>query len=238
MRTVLVTGASRGIGAAVARRLGASGWNVVVNYLGDREAALKVVGAIHEAGGSARAVQGDVGQESGVLSLFEGLESLEGLVNNAGITGGFTRVEELTEEVARRVLEVNLLGTMLCCREAVRRMKAGSSIVNISSVAARTGSPFEYAHYAATKAAVEAFTLGLAREVAERGIRVNCVAPGLVDTEIHARAGAPDRVERLASSIPLGRAARPEEIAEGVAWLMSEQASYATGTVLGLTGGR
>jgi NAD(P)-dependent dehydrogenase (short-subunit alcohol dehydrogenase family) len=238
MKTVIVTGASRGIGAAVARRLGSEGWHVVVNYLVDRESALEVVGSIEAAGGSARAVPGDVGQESGVLALFKGLDSLDGLVNNAGITGGFTRVEDLTEEVARRVMEVNLLGTMLCCREAVRRMPAGGSIVNLSSVAARTGSPFEYAHYAATKAAVEAFTLGLAREVGQRGIRVNCVAPGLVDTEIHARGGASDRVERLAGSIPLGRAARPEEIAEGVAWLMSEQASYATGTVLGLTGGR
>lgn len=235
MKTVLITGGSRGIGAATARLLCARGWDVVINYLQDEQSAQRLV---RELGGKARAVQGDVGCEQDILRMFSGLEGLAGLVNNAGITGGFNRVEDLDAAIARRVLDVNLLGTMLCCREAVRRMGEGASIVNVSSIAARTGSPDEYAHYAATKAAVETFTVGLAREVAARGIRVNCVSPGLVDTEIHAAGGAPDRVARLAPSLPLGRAARPEEIAHGIAWLMSDEASYATGTILTLSGGR
>ncbi len=235
MKTVLITGGSRGIGAATARLLCARGWDVVINYYQDEQSAQRLV---RELGGKARAVQGDVGCEQDILRMFSGLEGLAGLVNNAGITGGFNRVEDLDAAIARRVLDVNLLGTMLCCREAVRRMGEGASIVNVSSIAARTGSPDEYAHYAATKAAVETFTVGLAREVAARGIRANCVSPGLVDTEIHAAGGAPDRVARLAPSLPLGRAARPEEIAHGIAWLMSEEASYATGTILTLSGGR
>lgn len=218
-------------------RLAEHGWDVLVNYQRDAEAAGRVVEAVRALGRQARAVQADVGVEGDILRMFADIPHLEALVNNAGITGGFSLVQDLETEVARRVLDVNVLGTMLCCREALRRMGPGGAIVNLSSIAARTGSPREYCHYAATKGAVETFTVGLAREVAERGIRVNCVAPGLVDTEIHAAGGRPHRVAEIGPRLPLGRAARAEEIARGVAWLLSPEASYATGTILSLTGG-
>lgn len=236
-RLALVTGGSRGIGAAISLLLAEQGWEVLVNYRSDVAAARAVVSSIEQRGGQARAIQADVGAETEILRMFEQIPRLHGLVNNAGITGGFSPVQDLSAEVARRVLEVNVLGTMLCCREALRRMTAGAAIVNVSSIAARTGSPREYCHYAASKGAVESFTVGLAREVADRGIRVNCVAPGLVDTEIHAAGGRPGRVAEIGPRLPLGRAARAEEIARGVAWLLSPEASYATGTLLALNGG-
>jgi NAD(P)-dependent dehydrogenase (short-subunit alcohol dehydrogenase family) len=199
------------------------------------------------AGGRAIEIQADVSHEADVVHMFEAAEGelgrIKGLVNNAGVTGGFARVEEVSAEAVQRVFAVNVTGAILCAREAVRRMStgrggSGGAIVNISSRAAQTGSPGEWVHYAASKGAIDSFTIGLAREVATEGIRVNAVAPGLVDTEIHARNGDPARLQRLMGTIPMGRAGQPEEIAESIVWLLSPAASYVTGAVLHVTGGR
>lgn len=244
---VIVTGASRGIGAAVARMVGANGLPVVVNYAKNKSAAYAVVGEIVAAGGVAVAIQGDVGKEADILRLFEAAEeefgAVAGLVNNAGVTGGFARVEAVTADAIAQVLAVNVAGMMLCSREAVRRMSTkhggkGGSIVNISSLVARTGGAGEWVHYAASKGAVNSFTIGLAREVADEGIRVNAVAPGLIETDLHADNGAPDRLERMAPLVPMKRVGTAEEVAEGVLWLLSEGASYVTGSVLEIGGGR
>ncbi|MGA8407455.1 MAG: SDR family oxidoreductase [Candidatus Acidiferrales bacterium] len=246
-RAVIVTGGGRGIGAAVARLVGGRGFPVVVNYVANRAAAELVVRSIVEAGGLAVAVQGDVAREEDVLRLFAAAErefgAVGGLVNNAAVTGGFARVEAIEARAVERMLAVNVLGTMLCSREAVRRMSVrhgggGGAIVNISSLAARTGGAGEWVHYAASKGAIDSFTIGLAREVAEEGIRVNAVAPGLIDTELHAANGEPGRLERLRPGIPMKRAGTAAEVAEGVAWLLSEAASYTTGTILEIGGGR
>jgi NAD(P)-dependent dehydrogenase (short-subunit alcohol dehydrogenase family) len=246
-RAVIVTGGSRGIGAAVARLVGARGFPVVVNFVSDEKAADAVVREIVAVAGRASAVRGDVGHEEEIVRMFEQAERafglVGGLVNNAGVTGGFARVEALRGDALARVLAVNVAGTILCSREAVRRMSTrrggkGGSIVNISSLAARTGGAGEWVHYAASKGAVNSFTIGLAREVANEGIRVNAVAPGLIETGLHGSAGEPDRLERLAPSIPTGRAGTPMEVAEGVAWLLSPAASYTTGTILEIGGGR
>jgi NAD(P)-dependent dehydrogenase (short-subunit alcohol dehydrogenase family) len=246
-RAVIVTGASRGIGAAIASLLGASGFPVAVNFVANKDAADRVVRDIASIGGRAVAIHADVAREDEILRLFEVAEHelgpIGGLVNNAAITGGFTRVEELRTDAIAKVLAVNIVGTMLCSREAVRRMSVhrggiGGSIVNISSVAARTGGAGEWVHYAASKGAVDTFTIGLAREVANEGIRVNAVAPGLIDTDLHSTNGAPDRLTRLAPSIPMQRPGRPIEVAEGVLWLLSSAASYTTGTILEIGGGR
>ncbi|MEQ9330136.1 SDR family oxidoreductase [Thalassobaculum sp.] len=239
---LIVTGGSRGIGAATARLAAGRGFRVCVNYARDAQAAETVVTAIRAAGGTAVGVQADIGTERGVRDLFDAAEAAIGpvraLVNNAGITGPIGRFETVETETLRRVLDVNVLGSMLCAREAVRRFgDQGGAIVNLSSVAATTGAAGEYVHYAASKAAVDAFTLGLAREVAGRGIRVNAVAPGSTLTDIHAAAGEPDRPARVRSRIPLQRLAEPEEIAEAVVWLLSDAASYVTGTVLRVAGG-
>jgi NAD(P)-dependent dehydrogenase (short-subunit alcohol dehydrogenase family) len=245
--TLIVTGASRGIGAAVAVLAGRQGWRVAVNYRHDLTAALTVVAAIREAGGTAEAIQGDMSREADILNLFQTAEAmlgpLGGLVNNAGITGGFARIDELGAEALTQVLAVNVAGPILCAREAVRRLSTryggkGGVIVNISSLAARTGGAGEWVHYAATKGAVDSFTIGLAREVAAEKIRVNAVAPGLIETDLHATNGAPDRPERMASSIPMKRAGNASEVAEGVVWLLSPAASYTTGTILEIGGGR
>jgi NAD(P)-dependent dehydrogenase (short-subunit alcohol dehydrogenase family) len=244
---VIVTGASRGIGAAIARLVGASGFPVAVNFLTNGGAAEQVVREIVSGGGRAAAIQGDVSREEEIVRLFEAsvreLGRIEGLVNNAGVTGGFCRVDELPTHALAQVLATNVTGTILCSREAVRRMSVrqggvGGSIVNISSLAARTGGAGEWVHYAASKGAIDSFTIGLAREVASEGIRVNVVAPGLIETELHAANGAPDRLNRLAPSIPMGRPGTAIEVAQGVLWLLSAAASYATGTILEIGGGR
>jgi len=246
-RAVIVTGASRGIGAAIASLVGANGFPVAVNFRTDEAAAGQVVRHIESMGGRAIAIRGDVSREEEILRLFETTErelgKIGGLVNNAGVTGGFTRVEALQADAIAQVLAVNVAGTMLCSREAVRRMSVshggtGGSIVNISSLSARTGGAGEWVHYAASKGAIDSFTIGLAREVANDGIRVNAVAPGLIDTPLHAANGAPDRVNRMAPSIPMKRFGTPLEVAQGVLWLLSSAASYTTGTILEIGGGR
>jgi NAD(P)-dependent dehydrogenase (short-subunit alcohol dehydrogenase family) len=245
--TAIVTGASRGIGAAISKLLGENGHNVAVNYAEDAAAAREVVDRVAGAGSRAVAIQGDVACEADVLRLFETAERELGpvrvLVNNAAITGGFARVEEIDASKLSRMLAVNVAGTILCAREAVRRMStrrggAGGAIVNISSLAARTGSANEWVHYAASKGAVDSFTIGLAREVATEGIRVNAVAPGLVETGLHAANGEPGRLDRLSPSIPMQRPGTPEEIAQAVLWLVSDAASYVTGAILEAGGGR
>jgi len=245
--TLIVTGAGRGIGAAIARLAGARGYAVAVNYAGSEKEAVAVAAEIEAAGGRATAIQGDIAEEAGVLRLFERAEAalgpLAGLVNNAGITGGFARADAIEAAALQRMLAVNVTGTILCCREAVRRISTrhggkGGVIVNISSLAARTGGASEWVHYAASKGAVNSFTIGLAREVAAEGIRVNAVAPGLIDTELHAASGAPDRVGRMAPGVPMQRGGTPAEVAEGVLWLLSPAASYTTGTILEIGGGR
>ncbi|MGV8848930.1 MAG: SDR family oxidoreductase [Propionibacteriaceae bacterium] len=244
---LVVTGASRGIGAATALLGSRRGYGVCVNYVRNRAAAELVVAAIAAEGGRALAVQADVGQQDEVTRLFETVDERLGtvtaLVNNAGVLETHCRVEDLDEKRLLRILRTNVLGTVLPSREAVRRMSTthggrGGAIVNLSSVAARLGAPGEYVDYAASKAAVDTFTRGLALEVAAEGIRVNAVRPGIIETDIHASGGEPGRPARLASSLPLGRAGRPDEVAEAIVWLLSEAASYVTGTILDVSGGR
>jgi NAD(P)-dependent dehydrogenase (short-subunit alcohol dehydrogenase family) len=245
--TLIVTGASRGIGAAIARLAGERGYSVAVNFsTGDREAN-SIVEQIISAGGRACAIQADISREDDIVRLFETAEDVLGpiraLVNNAAITGGFSRVESVTAEVLAHVMAVNVTGAILCAREAVRRMStrhggSGGAIVNISSRAAHTGSPGEWIHYAASKGAIDSFTIGLAREVATEGIRVNAVAPGLIETGLHAANGMPDRLDRLAGTIPMQRPGTPIEVAEAVLWLLSPAASYTTGAILEVGGGR
>lgn len=245
--TIIITGSGRGIGAATALLAGQRGYAVCVNYLANRERAEQVVESISECGGTALAVQADVSDEDAVRMLFdtatERLGPLVALVNNAGITGKLGRLVDLDTQNLRRVMDVNVIAPILCAREAVRWMSTasgghGGTIVNISSRAAQLGSPNEYVHYAASKAAIETLTVGLAAEVAREGIRVNCVSSGVIATEIHAMAGDPERLQRYASRIPMQRIGRPEEIATAVLWLLSEEASYCTGTILTVSGGR
>lgn len=245
-KVIIVTGAGRGIGAATATAAAREGYAVGVNYLRDEAAARSVVERIAKDGGAAAALRGDVAVPEDVAALFNECERALGrvtaLVNNAGITGRITRFDALDLPTLRRTIDVNLIGCMLCSQEAVRRFSTvqggqGGSIVNVSSVAATLGSPGEYVHYAATKAAVEALTVGLAREVAREGIRVNAVAPGTVQTGIHAAGGDPDRPARVAPRIPIGRVGQPDEIAAAILWLLSPAASYVTGTVLKVAGG-
>lgn len=239
--TLIVTGASRGIGAAVATLAGERGYAVAVNFATGETEAAKVVEKIVAAGGSAVAIQADIAHEPQIIRLFERAERelgpIKALVNNAAVTGGFARVEEVSSAAIANVFAVNVSGTMLSAREAVRRMSTrrggtGGAIVNISSRTAHIGSAGEWVHYAASKGAVDSFTIGLAREVATEGIRVNAVAPGLVDTGLHAANGDPNRLQRLIGTIPLGRPGTPREVAEGVLWLLSPAASYTTGAIL------
>jgi len=243
----IVTGGGRGIGAAIAKGLAADGYAVAVNYARDKEAASQVVSEIAAAGGAALAVQADVAKEGEVMRLFETVDrhfgSLTVLVNNGGVTAGFSRLEELKAAALERVFAVNVFGAFLCCREAVRRMStrrggAGGSIVNVSSRAARLGGSGEWIHYAASKGALDTLTIGLAREVATEGIRVNAVAPGLIETELHAVAGLPERVERMAPTVPMGRAGTAEEVANCVRFLVSPAAAYVTAAIVPVSGGR
>lgn len=245
-RLVIVTGGGRGIGAATARRLARAGHAVCINYREDAASASALADEISRAGGHAIALRADTAEIEEIGPLFEAAEAalgpLHALVNNAGITGPLGRFADLDAAALRRVVDVNLTGCLLCAQEGLRRFArapglAGRSIVNISSIAAATGSPGEYVHYAATKGAIESFTRGLAREVAAQGIRVNAVSPGTVQTGIHAAAGDPDRPARVALRVPMGRVGEPEEIAEAVQWLVSDAASYVTGAVLPVTGG-
>jgi NAD(P)-dependent dehydrogenase (short-subunit alcohol dehydrogenase family) len=245
--TLIVTGASRGIGAAVAQLAGQRGFSVAVSFATGEAAAGAVVDQIVSAGGRALAIRADVAHEEDVVRLFalaeRELGPVRGLVNNAAITGGFSRVDSVSASTLAEVMAVNVTGAILCAREGVRRMStrhggSGGAIVNISSRAAHTGSAGEWVHYAASKGAIDSFTIGLAREVATEGIRVNAVAPGLIETGLHAANGAPDRLNRLAGTIPMQRAGTPLEVAEGVLWLLSPAASYTTGAILEIGGGR
>lgn len=245
-QNILITGASRGIGAATARLAGQRGWSVCVNYISDRSAAESVVSEIKSQGGNAVAIRADIANIADITQMFADAEReigpLDALVNNAGVTGPIGRFTNVKPEIIRRVLEVNTLGLMVCAQEAVRRFSTamggrGGTIVNISSIAATLGAPGEYVHYAASKAAVEAFTIGLAKEFAAEGIRVNAVSPGSTLTDIHATAGEPDRPARVAPRIPMGRLGQPEEIAEAILWLLSDAASYTTGAILRCSGG-
>ncbi|WP_232660269.1 SDR family oxidoreductase [Pseudonocardia sp. TRM90224] len=244
---LLVTGGGRGIGAATARLAAERGYVVAVNYAKDATAAERVVADIRDNCGAAIAVQADVSVEADVMRLFATVErefgTLHALVNNAGITGGFGRVSELSADVVERVFAVNVIGAFLCAREAVRRMSTlaggeGGAIVNVSSRAARLGGPGEWVHYASSKGALDSLTVGLAREVAGEGIRVNGVAAGLIDTDLHAEAGKPTRARDLASGIPLRRAGTASEVAEAILWLLSPAASYVTGATTAVAGGR
>jgi NAD(P)-dependent dehydrogenase (short-subunit alcohol dehydrogenase family) len=243
---LLVTGGGRGIGAATARLGAADGYAVCVNYLRDEAAAGAVVDAILAAGGRAIAVQGDVASEPDVLRLFETVDlnfgRVTALVNNAGIVDVQARVEAMSLERLQRMFAVNVIGSFLCAREAVKRMStrhggSGGAIVNVSSGAARTGAPAMYVDYAASKGALDTMTVGLAKEVAVEGIRVNGVHAGFTYTDIHASAGIPDRVERMKEHVPMKRGAQPEEIARAILWLLSGAASYSTGAILDVTGG-
>ncbi|MDF2176984.1 glucose 1-dehydrogenase [Aliiglaciecola sp. CAU 1673] len=243
---VLITGAGRGIGAATAKLLAQQGYFVVINYVHDEDSAQKLLADIRSGGGQAMLVRADLGEEAQILAMFAQIDShcgrLDALVNNAGILMTQSPVVELTNVRLERVFKVNVIGAFLCCREAVKRMSSlsggqGGAIVNVSSVAARTGSPGEYVDYAASKGAIDSLTRGLALEVAGQGIRVNAVRPGFIHTGIHADGGEPDRVKRLAPRIPLGRGGEPAEVAEAIAWLLSDKASYATGTIIDLAGG-
>ncbi len=243
---MIVTGGGRGIGAAVSWLAASHGYAVAVNYASDEGSAAELVDGIRGNGWRAAAIKGDVAREEDVIGLFEAAAHLgrpSVLVNNAGITGGFSRVDAVQAAMLERLFQVNVVGAFLCCREAIRRLStrrggSGGSIINISSRAAVLGSPGEWVHYAATKGAIDTLTVGLAREIAGEGIRVNAVAPGLIDTDIHAAAGAPDRATRLAESVPLGRAGLAEEVAEAVVWLASPAAAYVTGAILAVSGGR
>lgn len=244
---LLVTGGSRGIGAATARLAAQHGWSVAVNYTANSLAADEVVRRIRADGGTAITVQADVADEAQVLRMFEKVDArlgrLSGLVNNAGVVDVTARVEDMSVARWKRMFDINVIGSMLCAREAVLRMGTrhggeGGSIVNLSSAAARLGAPGQYVDYAAAKGAIDAFTIGLAKEVASDGIRVNAVRPGLIETEIHASGGIPDRVNQLKHQVPMQRGGTADEVAQAIVWLLSDAASYTTMSLIDVSGGR
>lgn len=244
---VLITGGSRGIGAAVARKAASEGWDVLINYVTQEEAARTLATELQAMGARAEIVKGDTGSEEGIAAIFAALDRyfgrLDALVNNAGVVDRAERVEDFSRARLDRMFAINVIGKIRCAAEAVRRMSKahggqGGSIVNISSMAATIGSPGQYVDYAASKGAVDTFTIGLSKEVAAEGIRVNAIRPGIIDTDIHASGGIPDRASAMASAIPMQRPGLADEVADAVLYLMSSQASYVTGAILNVSGGR
>ncbi len=244
---LLVTGGSRGIGAAACLVAARQGWRVAVNYASNEAAANAVVSEIKKAGGDAIAIKGDVGNATDIVSMFEAVDRhfgrLDGLVNNAGIVDYIARVDEMSAERLERMMRINVTGSILCAGQAVRRMSTkhggrGGGIVNISSMAAVIGGPAQYVDYAASKAAIDTFTIGLSKEVAAEGIRVNAIRPGIIETDIHAAGGQPDKPKEMASSIPMKRTGQAEEVADAIVYLLSPSASYITGAILNVSGGR
>ena len=246
-KVVLVTGGSRGIGAATCILAAQKGWDVAVNYTSNPKAAEEVVQQIKAAGGRAMAVQADVANEEQVLAMFQKVHAelgpLQGLVNNAGVVDVSARLDQMSMARWRRMFDINVLGSMLCAREAILQMSTqhggqGGSIVNLSSAAARLGSPGQYLDYAAAKGAIDSFTLGLAKEIAADGIRVNAIRPGLIDTDIHASGGIPNRVKELEHLVPAKRGGTAMEVAQAIVWLLSDEASYTTMSLIDVSGGR
>lgn len=247
MKTILITGASRGIGRAAAILCGERGWSVGVNYIGNREAAENTAEAVRQAGGKAIILQGDASVEADVISMFteteEQLGALDGVVINAGIVAPSQQLADMSAERLQRMFDVNVLGAYLCARESARRMSVdrggkGGSVVLVSSVASRIGSPFEYIDYAGSKAAVDTLALGLSKELGAQKVRVNAVRPGLINTDIHASGGQPGRAQRLGVNTPMGRPGEASEIAEAILWLLSDASSYTSGALLDVSGGR
>ena len=246
-KVVLITGASRGIGAATALLAAKQGWSVAVNYVVNSQAADEVVRQIRAAGGTAMAIQADVAVEADVMRLFQEVDAklgrISGMVNNAGVVDMPSRVDAMSVERMTRMWTTNITSSFVCAREAVKRMStkhggSGGSIVNLSSAAAKLGSPGQYVDYAASKAAIDTLTIGLAKEVAMEGIRVNAVRPGIIDTDIHASGGLPDRAAQVAPMVPMQRAGTAHEVAEAIVWLLSDDSSYSTGSFIDVTGGR
>jgi len=247
LKTILISGASRGIGRAAAILCGARGWSVAINYVRDETAAIEAAQSVGAAGGRAVTLQGDVSVEADVIEMFDVSEAklgrLDGVVINAGIVAPALALADMPSDRLRRMFEVNVYGSYLCARESARRLArdrggAGGSIVLVSSAAARIGSPFEYVDYAGSKAALDTLAIGLAKELGPQGVRVNAVRPGLIETDIHASGGQPDRAQRLGATTPMGRPGHAEEAAEAIVWLLSDAASYTSGAILDVAGGR
>ncbi|HTB88303.1 MAG TPA: SDR family oxidoreductase [Steroidobacteraceae bacterium] len=247
MKAILVTGGTRGIGRATALKCARKGWSVALNYLSNQSAAEEAAREVRAAGGHAITLQGDVAVETDVISMFGAAESrlgrLDGVVINAGIVAPSLQLADMDSARLKRMFEVNVYGAYLCARESARRLSkdrggGGGAIVLISSAASRLGSPFEYVDYAGSKAAIDTLTIGLAKELGQQGVRVNAVRPGLIETDIHASGGQPDRARRIGATTPMGRAGRPEEVAEAIYWLLSDGASYTSGAILDVAGGR
>ena len=247
MKTILVTGGTRGIGRATALKCARKGWSVALNYLSNQPAAEETAREVRAAGGHAITLQGDVAEEADVITMFGAAESrlgrLDGVVINAGIVAPSLQLADMESARLKRMFDVNVYGAFLCARESARRLSkdrggGGGAIVLISSAASRLGSPFEYVDYAGSKAAIDTLTIGLAKELGQQGVRVNAVRPGLIETDIHASGGQPDRARRIGATTPMGRAGRPEEVAEAIVWLLDDGASYTTGAILDVAGGR